>query len=665
MAITSEQGFIQDDKTGLYIPQARGNPFTKMTHPLSQMPLTNSTTRMEETPRGAKLEFDEETMILKMPFYGSGYDDKVMSALVRGRIANGFDQLPDPLLATAVSKRQAIVGNWEIMVSGRKRPAQSTISIFAMAEDGQGATSFSQNFIGALDVNNAGAFVATLPLHYGVDALEEIGVRFIPIEGETDAYSIEIDKSSYINNRGLWTLDRDYCQPTGNPHYPFWIYKKSPVDNKIWKVLVPKPYGIQKIQQIGPKSQRFAGYGQSGTWRFIPYMVRHFLVTRGDFERMIAKPPMGIFAATGVDTVGQFKGMMEDYARDQKNSEQKVFPGVAFLEFEEVNAKVFTLPWYNPPDGYNASSWYNLRVECLAASFHMSPNQFQMRLGDGARSQGDAVADIEERVTMAWLVKQVNDIYQEIALPRVVVTVINPSDRQKALQAETASKISDMVMKLEQSRGAESTDKVFEIGEIRHMIETWAGIPIDSEADETYHRPGVEEGVDGENSVRRVMDKKNLPAILSFIADETPNDDLVGFAAVLFESGDEELFTEYIIGSEDSTSLYLEEVNMTPKQASVLGHEVAEELIQAAKTNQTDGLEILFTRLGIYLSAKDSAEEFGKGKPATIENAFELVVVPDGRIGKLVTVDDKGWRVLIKGSQIVFDKPVFVVATDS
>jgi hypothetical protein len=60
MAIASERGFIQDDKTGLYIPHARGNPFTKMSHPLSQMPLANSTARMEETPRGAKLEFDEE-----------------------------------------------------------------------------------------------------------------------------------------------------------------------------------------------------------------------------------------------------------------------------------------------------------------------------------------------------------------------------------------------------------------------------------------------------------------------------------------------------------------------------------------------------------------------------------------------------------------------------
>lgn len=203
MAITADRGFIQDEKTGLFIPKAQGNPFTKVSHPLSQMPLTNSTSKMTETARGAMLEFDEDTMILKMPFYGSGYDDKVMAALVRGRIANGFDQLPDPLLATAVSKRQAIVGNWEIMVSGRKRPAQSTISIFSMAEDGGGATSFSQSFIGALDVNNAGAFVATLPLHYSVEALEEIGVRFVLIEGETDAYYMEVDKTSYINNRGL------------------------------------------------------------------------------------------------------------------------------------------------------------------------------------------------------------------------------------------------------------------------------------------------------------------------------------------------------------------------------------------------------------------------------------------------------------------------------
>jgi hypothetical protein len=628
--LKKEKGYIVDQKTGLMIPIGMNSKrIINASHPLSEMPGDNTANGITDTAKGLKLQFDPETMILKLPPYGSGWDDLVAENLARGRILNGFDQLPDTLLAVAITKRQAIVGNWSIVVTGKTSPVNQTFEIISMAEDGEGAVAFSQNFIGALDVHNAGAFVATVPLNYDIDAWETMGMRIVPIGEETKFQSkkeatsvyLDMDMSAYRSNRGLWTIDRQLCQPTGNPHWPYWIYKYSNRDKKFYRVLIPRPFGIQKIQRVGPRSTKWAGYGQSGTWRFMPYIVRNFLVTRGDFERMIAKPPMGLMIATGVDTVGQFNNMMTEYAQDLKANDQRVFPGVGFMEFEEVSAKVTAVPWYQPPEGYTPASWSDLRVKQLAAAFHMSETQFQITLGDGARSQSDVASTMEAESTMAWLLKQLHDIYQEVSLPRVLVTIINPSDRQKSLQAETASKISDTVLKLEQSRmRSKEPETVFTRSEIRRIIEAYIGIPIESESEETYSDaspPAEEESLSVGEAISNVLSdsKWRMEALRDALYEETPLPFLEGESGIKFlESlGDSDL-AEFIDGLNPSEAARLYRLHAMPLSEAVrLGYEFAAELITIANSVQPDpDYRVLLTRVGYYI-CNHVSPELGKG----------------------------------------------------
>jgi hypothetical protein len=486
--------FTQDKESGLFVPVPDPKT-TYLQHPFgspnTERPIQHSGV-VSQTNDGTRIRVDDDTGIAFWPSYASGLDDLLMRAITRGHMANGgMTPVLMPMLSTIVSKRQAMVGTWTTTVTGRKSPVKATLDLMALADgSSMGPIEFVQNIIGALDVDNRGAIIAQVPIHLiAFDDWDKYGMTAEPMDERGSQgrmrksrklYVLRMEQEDFQQFRGVWTVDGLHCFPTGNPEYPYWIRKhRGGKEGDAW-VLIHKDYGFQLLQRSGGKSMHYAGFGQSGTWRFSPYAVKHMAISRMDWEMLIAQPPRGIVWASGLDTATQLRDQLTIYRQQLEEEEILLYPSVFFGGTTGENSKVALIPWVEPPHGYTPPEWMDEVVSNLASSFHMNETHLRLKLGEGAMTQSGVAESIEAETSISWMRQQIETVWNHIAPPRVIVTVVWQSDRTIRYMIESFREYSLAVSRLQkQSPGAEfQQEQVFTRDEIRAMMTQTIGLEI-------------------------------------------------------------------------------------------------------------------------------------------------------------------------------------------
>lgn len=505
MDIKDTGKFVQDSKTGLFVPRPASN---RMQHPLQpgdSLIRPKGVVGMDSG--GVTLEHDSDTGIAFWPTYASGFDDILLRAMVGGYMSNATrTPVAVPMLSTIVAKRQAMVGTWQIIATGRDYPTRKALEVISMANDGQGASSFSRDFIGALDVDNRGAFFAYAPFpKFKLDQWHEYGMDFVRIGKEEDRMGyLSMSDRDFRVNRSLWAVDGMLCYPTGVPEWPYWIYVEYDKNGRSERkssgewVLINRRYGGHRRQHAGPKNTYTAGFGQSGAWRFSPFIVKTMAIDRLDWEQMIASPPRGIAHASGLDTPDQFADQIAQYARDKKQEDVLLYPGVIFLGTVSDVSKVSMIPWSEPPHGYNPVEWANEIVSNLAACFHMNETHLRLRLGEGALTQSGVAEAMEAETVMAWMRNEIAGVYNDSTPRSVLITANWLSDRQRRFQVETFASFATAVRDVQR----EVAEPILSVLEIRAMMEGTFGleIPEVDEGDEVRHDNGRSKKSDGDTA---------------------------------------------------------------------------------------------------------------------------------------------------------------------
>jgi hypothetical protein len=468
---------------------------------------------------GTVLEHDNETGIAFWPAYASGLDDFLMRSLVQGYMANsGATPVVDTLLATIVAKIQGMVGTWVNSVRGRKTPVKKTLDLMSRANNSQfGAAEFVRDFMGALCVDNRGAIGAQVPIeHIDVDKWAEYGMELEEIAGQRppgasnvkpDLFVLRMTTEAFRENQGVYMIDGLTCFPTGDTEYPYWIRKLSRERKRdIW-VLIHRDFGFQILQQSGPRNKIYKGYGQSGAWRFSPYEIKHMAIERQDWEHLINQPMRGIVWVSGLDTPDQFRNQLTKYREDLDAAEMKFYPGVFFGGSKGENSKINMLPWSEPPSGYTPKEWDDTKVSKLAASFHLNETHLQLKLGEGAMTQSGVADSLEAETAVAWMRHTLEMCWNYIAPPRVTVTVIWQSDRQRRIQIESARELSLALSRLlKVDNKVDWDNNVFTKEEVRALFTNFIGIEI----------PKTEEGVIGSTDKHGPEDVEDVEESMAF-----------------------------------------------------------------------------------------------------------------------------------------------------
>lgn len=489
--------FVEDDSSGhLIIKPASmvGSSVTPYQHPFSGHPFRASYHKAHSSVRhvpglGTSIAEDDNGIVI-WPAYASGWDDLLSRALAGGHLIDvNVTGVADPYLSTVVAKIQSMVRTWVNRVRGRRSPVKRMLDIMARADDSQfGAADFVGNFMGALAVDNRGALGAQVPFAtIAFDKWGEFGMEAEEIPGEgkgrdkpgKEAYFVlRMTTEAFRENRGLWTVDGLHCYPTGISEYPYWYRTYSRELKKACWVLIHRDFGWQIIAQNGPRSSSYPGFGQSGAWRYSPYVAKGIAVDTMDWEHLIAQPMRGIVWVSGLDTPTQFRDQLQAFQQDQERTEMRFYPGVFFGGSRNDKASITMLPWSEPPAGWTPESWQREKVDALAAAFHMSSTQLQVRLGEGALTQSDVAAAMEAETAIAYWRHAVEQIFNFIAPPRVTVTTIWPSDRNKRLMVETARELSLAIQRVNQPGLMNEAELVFDREDIRNLFKEFVGIPL-------------------------------------------------------------------------------------------------------------------------------------------------------------------------------------------
>lgn len=489
--------FAVEDTRGYEIVKPTRMVRTDWYHPLNRgngtQPVVSQNSVSFREGWGTFLQKNDETGVVIWPTFASGWDDILSRAIVGGYMAN-IDVTPivDTYASTVVAKIQNMVRTWVNRVRGRRHPVKKTLDIMARADDSQfGSAEFVGNFMGALCVDNRGAMGAQVPFAYiDFDKWEEFGMvaEPIPDEGNRNArekfFVLRMSQDAFRENQGLWTVDGMHCYPTGIPEYPYWFRAYSKEQKALCWTLIHKDFGWQILAQAGPRDSNYPGFGQSGTWRYSPYVAKGIAINTMDWEHLIAQPMRGIVWASGLDRPTQFADQLKTFQKDKEQGGTYFYPGVFFGGSVNEAADIQVLPWSEPPAGYTPEKWIREKVDALAAAFHISSTQLQVRLGEGALTQSDVSAAMEAETAVAFWRHAVEMLWNYVAPPRITVTTIWPSDRNKNTMVGTFRELMLGVQRGNQKPKGSEEGPTFDREDVRLLTKEFVGIPLPDTEDE-------------------------------------------------------------------------------------------------------------------------------------------------------------------------------------
>ena len=532
MAITvleDNPGFVFDDSIGIIIPKATLGQGRFYPHPFDHVNagyVRAQDVLQWDNKLGVILGHDPATGVAFWPAYASGFDDMLMRAMVQGYMGNvGQTPVPITLLSTIVTKIQSMVGTWIMTLKGRKSPVKKTLDLMARAQDSHfGSAEFVRLYMGALLVENRGAMGAQVPIEtIPFDSWGQYNMVAEPISGANDnenLFLLTMTDEAFRENQGLWMIDGLTCFPTGNPEYPYWFRTWSEDAKRDMWVLIHRDFGWQMINEAGGRNTLYPGFGQSGAWRFSPYAVKHMAIDRQDWEHILNQPARGIVWVSGLDYPTQFRDQMQTYEEEREEQKMFFYPGVFFGGSRGENSDIKVIPWSEPPAGYTAEGWRKEWVDNLAAAYHLNVTHLEVRLGEGAMTQSDIASSLEAETAVAAMKEHIEALFNHVAPPRVMVSVIWQTDRLKRYQVETFKELSLGISRVQIQQSApppqpvvgedeepveapevEEEEQTFTRLEIRGLFEHYIGIEIPETGGDQTVEPSSRTGEDVEEGV--------------------------------------------------------------------------------------------------------------------------------------------------------------------
>jgi len=517
MALTileDNPNFVLDDSIGIIIPKAVLGEGRWYPHPFDSV--NSGYVRAQsilsyDKKLGVLLTHNTETGVAFWPAYASGFDDMLMRAMVQGYMANvGQTPVPITLLSTIVTKIQSMVGTWIMTLRGKKSPVRKTLDLMARAQDSQfGSAEFVRLYMGALLVENRGAMGAQVPIEtIPFDNWDQYNMVAQPIAGSDESenlFLLTMTDEAFRENQGLWMIDGLTCFPTGNSEYPYWLRTWSKEKMRDMWVLIHRDFGWQMLNEAGGRNTLYPGFGQSGAWRFSPYAVKHMAIDRQDWEHILNQPARGVVWVSGLDYPTQFRDQMQTYEEEREEQEMYFYPGVFFGGSRGENSKIVMIPWSEPPAGYTAEGWRKEWVDNLAAAYHLNVTHLEVRLGEGAMTQSDIASSLEAETAIAVMKEHIEALFNHVAPPRVMVSVVWQTDRLKRYQVESFAKLSEGIARLQQkdppttlgdTAPAAPVEQTFTRSEIRGLFEHYIGIEIPEMGEDDTVEPSDKTGDD-------------------------------------------------------------------------------------------------------------------------------------------------------------------------
>lgn len=426
--VTTDQGFIVDKDTGLSVP-----PSYRRSAPLSSYS-TATNNHLGKPPinqdgynGGLRLERDPDNLIVKWPQRGSGVDDIACGAIVDGDIGNvGASPVIAPNISSLVRRQQDQAATAALTLSGRASPVKKAKDALLRFNDSPlGSTQAVMQMVHDLRTYNRGAPIATVPLHYDSDEWTEYGMEPVPIPNLKGLYYLEVDWSK-IGTPVPYLPSIFDLEPTGNPIWPYWYYKK--VDNKAAWVLLHHTH----ILPLTPGITGTPGVGLSSTWICLSVLAESILVTDARIERAANAVTDGIILITGSDDdAPQLKKHIDEQRDENKMAGMVLNKGYTLLTTRERGGNIVQFS-FRQDTGVTFKDRREYEEDVTATAFSEPLSSLVTRGGVGYGAQAETTADNSSEMgvgaILSWIATGLGAIY-----PRVQIAFMRPSDRAKRL----------------------------------------------------------------------------------------------------------------------------------------------------------------------------------------------------------------------------------------
>lgn len=432
--------YIQDNNTGLLVPRTYNRASAEAVRHYTNHGSLNAT----GFNQGLTVNRDEDTMVVRFPAKGSGFDDVVTEAIVDGNVANiGISPVPAPQITAMVLKQQNQAATVSLTITGKKSPVhKAREAILRFNDSPTGITTALMKMVHDLRTYNRGVVLATVPITYGTDEWGDYGVKARPIGKEKGLYYLDVDWTK-LGSPVPYFLNVFDCEPTGNALWPYWYRKREPNAKKAdW-------YLLHHTQVVGITSgvSSLPGIGTSSVWICLGYLAEHILVVDERVERMMNSVADGIIGISGVSqTSDQVTDMISD-SRDVSKAQGNILnKGYVLFTSPSQDIKMVQVR-FREPDTVDFEKRKQHEEDIIASAFGESLTAVVQRGGVGYSAQSEAASDNAAESGVGALLHQIGtalgSIYQKVS-----IALTRKSDRAQAMAFDKLDKFAQAVSKL-------------------------------------------------------------------------------------------------------------------------------------------------------------------------------------------------------------------------
>lgn len=440
-------GYVTDPVSGLDIP--RSYQFTRnvIQTTLAQV-AGGSAIGGKGYARGYPVERDPDTLIVRWPEKGTGWDDFVNQSLVDGTIANiGLAPVVQPQISAMVKRHQDQAATATIALTGRPYPTMKARDAIARFNDSPlGATNALQKVAYALCTYNRGAPIASVPIIYAMEKWAENGMEAIPIPKPVEKSKIKQTKSdlSYLSvNWEKHGTPIPYLpsvfdlEPSGIPEWPYW-YRARDRANKTHWVLLHQTHILQFTSGVSGT----AGIGTSPVWMCLGILAEQILVLEARAEQAAYTMTDGITLLGGVEgsSGGDIKERIEAARADALARGFITMKGQTILTSPMAD-KVSIAQVSFRQNLTDFQAWREYQEDVIAFCFGEALSAMVTRGGVGYGAQAATGADNAADTGISAILYQLSMALGAI-YSRVQVSISRPNDRAQRLNIDTLEKFS-------------------------------------------------------------------------------------------------------------------------------------------------------------------------------------------------------------------------------
>jgi hypothetical protein len=450
-------GKFIDSASGLVVPRSYNKSSALIDNRYRSIP-------PEGWNKGEPLDRDLDSMVVKWPRKGSGWDDFTCDLIVDGNISNvGVAPVIAPMISALVHRQQNQAVAATIELTGRKTPVRLAREAISRFDDSPlGATTAMQKIVRNMRTHNRGQPIATVPIHYDMNQWEEYGMiaHEIKIKNKsTKTYYLEVDWSRF-GTPVPFLPDTAHLEATGNAQWPYWYRARMDGKADRWVLL-----HHSQIIPLTPGESSMPGIGTSSVWMCLGRLAEMILVVDEQVEKKIASMAEGLIGIGPVmQAAEQIQAAIEKQAIDDKAKGNVLARGHHILTNPQKPVQ-FSVLAFRQHDGIEFKDRREEYEDTITACFDEPLTALVTRGGVGFGSQADTVADITSEGGVMGILNRLAIALGAIN-PTIQVRIIRPNDRANRLNIETFAKFATGVNQL---HGA--GDKIMSPNEIRGLIE--------------------------------------------------------------------------------------------------------------------------------------------------------------------------------------------------